>query len=190
MAAIPPSSSTDTAHDLEIVLRSRIPLIVVETRDEVRLLDLVKPMGARLWRPQLMPIYKWTVTDGLERMDMNMGGSQHMNSPPQEVLKHIRAVDKPGVYVLLDFHPYLEDPSNVRMIKDVCQGYERVARTVMLVSYEVKLPAELEHLSAYFEVAVPGRDERRAIVESVAEEWRAANPRPKGLAAPKHPHRL
>jgi len=185
MAAIPPSPSTDTAHDLEIVLRSRIPLIVVETRDEVRLLDLLKPMAARLWRPQVMPIYKWTVTDGLERIDMNMGGSQHMNSPPQEVLKHIRAVDKPGVYVLLDFHPYLEDPSNVRMIKDVCQAYERVARTVMLVSYEVKLPAELEHLSAYFEVAVPGREERRAIVEAVAEDWRAANRDQKVSADPK-----
>ncbi len=184
-ATLPIPPATDTAHELEIVLRSRIPLIVVESRDELRLLDILKPLAPRLARPQVMPIYKWTVTDGLERIDMNLGGPQHMNAPPQEVLKHIRAVDKAGVFVLLDFHPYLDDPSNVRLIKDVCLGYDRVARTIMLVSYEVKLPAELEHFSAYFEISVPTRDERRRIVQSVADEWRAANRDAKVTADPK-----
>ena len=31
---------------------------------------------------------------------------------PREVLRHIRAVDKPGIYALLDFHPILSDPVN------------------------------------------------------------------------------
>jgi SpoVK/Ycf46/Vps4 family AAA+-type ATPase len=185
MASAPPFTPTDTAHELEIVLRSRIPLIVVESRDELRLLEILKPLASRLARPQVMPIYKWTVTEGLERIDVDYGGPQHMNAPPQEVLKHIRAIDKPGVFVLLDFHPYLDEPANVRMIKDICQGYERVARTLMLLSYQVKLPAELEHFSAYFEVAVPGREERRAIVESVATEWRTANRNGKVAADPK-----
>jgi hypothetical protein len=171
-----PASSTNTAHELEVVLRSRIPLIVVETRDEIRVLEILKPLASRLARPQVMPIFKWTVTDGLERLDVDLGGAQHHNAQPEEVLKHIRALDRPGVFALLDFHPYLSEPANVRMMKDICQSYERVARTLLLLSYEVRLPAELEHFSAYFEVAVPGRDERRALVESVAREWQAAHP--------------
>jgi SpoVK/Ycf46/Vps4 family AAA+-type ATPase len=183
-----PSTSapaTDIAHELEIVLRSRIPLVVVESRDEPRVLEILKPLASRLARPQIMPIFKWTVTEGLERIDTSFGGAQHHNAPPTEVLKHIRALDKPGVFALLDFHPYLDDPANVRLLKDICQGYDRVARTLMLLSYQVKLPAELEHFSASFEVAVPGREERRRIVESVASEWRAVNRDSKATADPK-----
>jgi hypothetical protein len=179
-----PAAAADTAHELEVVLRSRIPLIVIESRDEERILELLKSLAARLARPQVMPIFKWTVTDGLERIDIDMGGAQHLNAPPVEVLRHIRALNKPGVFVLLDFHPYLDDPANVRLLKDICLGYDKVARTIVLLSYAVKLPAELENFSALFECAVPTAPERRALVESIAEEWRAAHGERKVSADP------
>jgi hypothetical protein len=178
------ATAADTAHELEIVLRSRIPLVVIESRDEERILELLKSLAARLARPQVMPIFKWTVTDGLERIDIDMGGAQHLNAPPAEVLRHIRALGKPGVFVLLDFHPYLDDPANVRMLKDICLAYDKVARTIVLLSYAVKLPAELENFSARFECAVPTAPERRALVESIAEEWRAAHGERKVSADP------
>jgi hypothetical protein len=58
------AAAAAAAHELEVVLRSRIPLIVIESRDEERILALLKSLAARLARPQVMPIFKWTVTDG------------------------------------------------------------------------------------------------------------------------------
>ena len=55
-----------------------------------------------------------------------------------------------AIYVLLDFHPFLTDPVNVRTLKDICQDYARCARTIVLLSHELTLPRELEHLAARF----------------------------------------
>jgi SpoVK/Ycf46/Vps4 family AAA+-type ATPase len=91
-------------------------------------------------------------------------------------LKHIRAVNKPGIYVLLDFHPYLDDPVNVRLLKDICIRYGEVARQIILVSHNVKLPRELESFSARFDLALPTEAERKNIVKDVAREYAAENP--------------
>ena len=91
---------------------------------------------------------------------------QTLNSEPTDVLKHIRAVNKPGVYVLLDFHPFLEDPVNVRLLKDICIRSPEVHRQMVLVSHEVKVPRELESYTARFEMALPSSEERSRIVSN------------------------
>jgi len=168
-------SPADTAHELEALIRSRIPLVVIETRDESRSLALLASLATRLTRPVHTPVFKWSVTDGLARIDVDLGGAQRHNIEPQEVLKSIRATDKAGVYVLLDFHPFLADPVNVRLIKDIAQGYGKTPRTLVFLSHEVPLPRELEHLAGRFDVRFPDHDERHALVERVAAEWVKAN---------------
>ena len=160
----------DTRRELETLLRSRIPLVVIETRDEPRALALLSGLAARLTTAHT-PVFQWTVTDGLRRLDIDLGGAQRHNSEPTEVLKSIRATDKAGIYVLLDFHPFLADPVHVRLLKDICQSYARTARTIVLISHELSLPRELEHFVARFQLAFPDRAERQAIVERVAGEW-------------------
>jgi hypothetical protein len=61
--------------------------------------------------------------------------------PPEQLLKHLKATPMPGIYVLL--------------LKDIAQGYDRVARTVVLMSYEVTLPEELQQFSARLHLALP-----------------------------------
>jgi hypothetical protein len=168
-------SAPDTRRELEALLRSRVPLVVVETRDEPRALQLLTSLCSRLVAGTHTPLFQWTVTDGLKRVDIDLGGAQRHNSEPPEVLKSIRATDKAGIYVLLDFHPYLTDPVHVRLLKDICQDYAKCARTVVLLSHEIALPRELEHFAARFELAFPGRGERHMIVEKVAAEWTKVN---------------
>ncbi len=164
-------NSVDSQRDLAALLNSRVPLIVIETRDEPRALDLLLTLGRKLATKEHIPVFQWAVTDGLRRIDVDLGGSQRHNAEPSEVLKSIRASDKAGLYVLLDFHPFLNDPINVRLLKDICQTHGRTARTLVLISHEIGLPRELEHLSARFKLAFPNRNERHMIVEKVASEW-------------------
>lgn len=167
-------SSTDARHDLEALIKSHVPLIVLETRDEPRALQLLASLSPRLAAGH-MAMFHWTVTDGLKRFDIDLGGAQQHNAEPAAVLKSIRASTKPGVYVLLDFHPFLADPIHVRLLKDICQSYQQVARTIVLLSLEITVPRELDHLCARFRLAFPTREERRLIVEKVAGEWAKAN---------------
>ncbi len=165
----------DTRRELEALLRSRVPLIVIETRDEPRALQLITSVCGRVIAGTHMPVFSWTVIDGLRRLDIDLGGAQRHNAEPVDVLKTIRVVDKAGIYVLLDFHPFLSDPVHVRLLKDICQGFAKTPRTVVLLSHEIALPRELEHFAARFELAFPGRAERQMIVERVASEWAKTN---------------
>jgi SpoVK/Ycf46/Vps4 family AAA+-type ATPase len=165
----------DGRHDLEIILRSRTPIVVIETRDEARILNMLQAITIAGSVNDYMPLFRWTVTDGLQRIDISLE-PQTINSEPGDVLKHIRAVAKPAIYVLLDFHPFLDDPVNVRLIKDICIRYREVPRQIVLISHDVKLPAELESFSARFDMALPSEEERRKIIEQVANEWSRDNP--------------
>ena len=97
------------------MLRSRVPMIVIETTDEAAMLGMLQRFTLTQSGDSYVPLFRWTVTDGLQRLDIQLEPQLH-NSEPEEVLRHIRAVTKPGLYVLLDFHPYLEDPVTIRLL--------------------------------------------------------------------------
>nr|WP_206606537.1 AAA family ATPase [Steroidobacter cummioxidans] len=165
------TTSTDTRRELEALLKSRVPLIVIETRDEPRAVALLASLAPTLVSNAHTPVFQWTVTEGLRRLDISLAGAQQHNAEPDMVLKSMRSTPTAGVYILLDFHPFLADPVNVRLLKDICQDYDRVARTVVLISHEIQLPRELDHLCARLRLAFPDRNERLGIVERVASEW-------------------
>jgi SpoVK/Ycf46/Vps4 family AAA+-type ATPase len=121
-----------------------------------------------------VPLFRWTVTDGLQRLDIDLE-PQLINSGPADVLKHIRAVSKPGIYVLLDFHPFLDDPVHVRLVKDICINYRDVPRQLIFVSHRIELPQELEGFAARVDMALPGAADRKAIIETVAKEYSDQN---------------
>src|SRR5690606_29773859 len=102
-------------HDLKLVLDSGVPIIVIETADEDRALEMLTRIADTRHR---RPIYRWSITDGLRRLDVDLEPQRH-NAGATEVLRHIRAVAKPGIYALLDLHPFLSDPVNVRLLKDI-----------------------------------------------------------------------
>jgi hypothetical protein len=54
-------------HDLELLLRNQTPLIVIETLEEPRVLQL----AARLSLQDGEPSFAWTVTEGLRRADLD-----------------------------------------------------------------------------------------------------------------------
>ena len=161
--------------DLELILRSRVPIAVIETYDESRLLELLKAIMFSRVAGDHVPLFRWTVTDGLQRLDILLE-PQTLTSEPADVLGHIRAVKKPGIYVLLDFHPYLSNPVNVRLLKDICIQFNKVSRQLIFVSHEVHLPRELESFSAKFDLALPTEEERKKIVQRVARDYAAENP--------------
>ena len=157
-------------HDLELLLRSRVPIITVETRDEQRVTQLFSRMGIKL----AMPVMSWTATTGLQRIDFEAAPQKHA-SEPRQALGQIKATNTPGIYLLLDLHPYLEDPYNVRLLKEIALDYHRLGHTLVLVSHELELPPELEGFSARFLLSLPGPEQLEAIVREEADHWSGAN---------------
>ncbi len=165
----------DRMRDLELILRSRLPVIIIESSQELRVLELLCSLAIARTSDGYLPLFRWTVTDGLQRLDIDLEPQLH-NAEPADVLKHIRAVSKPGIYVLLDFHHYLEDPVNVRLIKDICLRFAEVAKQLVLISHEIKLPKELETFAGRFEMSLPDEKDREKIVKKVAGEYSQLHP--------------
>jgi len=165
----------DQRHDLELILRSRTPIVVIESQDEARVLQLLQSIAVSRAGDDYAPLFRWTITDGLQRIDISLE-PQSLNSQPTDVLKHIRAVSKPGIYVLLDFHPFLEDPVHVRLIKDICIEYRSVPRQLILISHKISMPRELETFSARFDMDLPSEEERARIVKRAVNDYGTDHP--------------
>jgi hypothetical protein len=164
-------SDSSPAGELQTLLASRVALVVIESREEGRVIELVRDAAMKAQRGKNWGVFQWTVTEGLLRMDVDLGGAQKTLAQPEQLLRHIRATTMAGIYVLLDFHPYLDNPMFVRTLKDIAQDYKKCARTIVLISHEMKLPQELDHLAARFAVQLPDKKERQAIVMRMAREW-------------------
>jgi SpoVK/Ycf46/Vps4 family AAA+-type ATPase len=157
-------------HDLELLLRSTTPLLLIESLEEPRIVELFTRLALRLGEPA----FGWTVTDGLRRLEYE-GSPQRDLATPTAVLRHIKATPQRGVYLLLDFHPFLDDPVNVRLIKEIAQGYETLPRTLVLVSHALIAPVEVRHLSARFELRLPERNRLLALIREEAQAWQQAS---------------
>jgi len=160
----------DGRHDLELVLRSRTPIVVIESQDEQRMLELLQTISMGRMSDEYSPLFRWTITDGLQRIDISLE-PQAINAQPTDVLKHIRAVTKPGVYILLDFHPFLEDPVHVRLLKDICIRSRDINRQVVLISHTIKIPQELESFCARFSMELPSEQDRSSIIKKAANQY-------------------
>ena len=140
--------------DLELVLESGTPLIVIETTDETRVLDLLREIALARSASAYRPLFRWSITDGLQRLDLDLEAQRH-NAEPEEALRHIRAVAKPGIYALLDFHPFLNEPVHVRLLKDIALAATDSKITLLLIGHRLEVPHELGGHTARFSLRLP-----------------------------------
>jgi AAA+ superfamily predicted ATPase len=152
-----------------------VPIIVVETSDERRFLDLLRDVCEHQPRADYRPQFRWAITDGLQRVDLSLE-KEIEHCEPAKVLEIIRQNNQPGIYALLDFHPYLSDPVNVRLLKDIAIDARRTGAVVMLISHAVEIPPELRSFCARFELSLPSAEERRKMIEGLLEEYRVDHP--------------
>jgi SpoVK/Ycf46/Vps4 family AAA+-type ATPase len=159
--------------DLGMILDARIPIVVVESPDERRVMALL----LRFAMQRALSFYEWRVTRGLE-----LGGfGTAVENPgeladPELLLAHIASTPGPGLYVLCDFHPYLkDDPKIIRYLKDIALDSEQLKNTIVLVSHELAVPTELGRLTAKFDLHLPSDEELMALIRTQAKEWATHN---------------
>src|SRR5258706_8760141 len=68
-------------HDLEALIRSRTPLIAVESNEEAQVVSLVRQIGAK----RQARVLRWTVTEGLQAFEPT-------DQPSQSVLKSLEVL--------------------------------------------------------------------------------------------------
>ena len=154
--------------DLRVLVQAHSPLIVIESYEEPRALLLIKRLAVNLMRP----VFKWTITDGLQRLDSEQG-SQTFNADPTNLLAQIKGTRNSSIYVLCDFHPFLSEPKHVRYIKEIAQAHEQLGHTLILLSHAIEVPPELARLCYRFELSLPSDQQIRQLVHDMADSYAA-----------------
>ncbi len=158
--------------DLEAIIRSRTPLIAVESNEEPQVVRMVRQISQRLQ----LKAFRWTVSDGLQAFDP-MDQPQQSVHKSNELLAYIKTTANNCLFVLLDFHPFMQDMLHVRQLKDIALNYQKHYSTVVLVGYSLQVPEELRPYTAFFKLPLPNPNELRAIVLDTAAEWGAEHGR-------------
>jgi len=156
--------------DLSVLVRSRIPIVLVETLEEVRIVNfLAEASGREGW-----PLFIWAASDGLKKMPeaqvMGQTASFH------DALMHIKEHSDSGVFVMLDAQPYLQDPLNTRLIREIAQQFVPRACTLIFVGGRLEMAPDLTRLAARFSPQLPDAEAIRDIFLEEAYGWLSAHP--------------
>jgi SpoVK/Ycf46/Vps4 family AAA+-type ATPase len=153
--------------DLATLIRAATPLIVIETAEESRVVDTFRHLIADVLRP----LYRWTITDGLTRLDMATDGVEHddvdVAPDASATLLSIKRNAEAGIYLLLDFQPYLRYSMTLRLLREICQRQNSGAHSLVLISPKIELPEELEQVATRFTLSLP---DSQALAQLVREE--------------------
>jgi hypothetical protein len=160
-------------HDLELLLRSDRPILSIESLEEPRIVTLFAGLALRLNEP----VFCWTLTEGLRRVELDDPPNERL-AAPAEVLRYIKLTPQRGIYLLLDFHPFLAEPLHVRLIKEIAQAYGEKARTLVFVSHALGIPPEVRHLGVRFSLSLPDRNRILALIREEAQSWQREATRP------------
>jgi len=157
--------------DLTALIRANTPLIVIETQDEARVIDLFRQSLSRVWRA----LYRWSATEGLRRFDMDREEPSEGAPDASAALQAIRQASQRGVYVLLDFHPYLGYAGSQRALRDLIQRRNCLPHVIVLVGHKIELPPELEAAAVRFNPRLPDAVALGKMLREEAESYAREN---------------
>ncbi len=162
------------AHDLGLILDSRVPLVVIQSHEETRVLDVLMQVSNK----RTLPMQVWTITEGLRPMGFSMAeadGDKLLEL--DDALLAIKRTRGKGLFVLCDAHGFLtaDHPKTIRLLKDIVLQYDNIQRTVVLLSHALVIPPELRRHAAGFELSVPGDEQILSIIREEALVWSGQN---------------
>lgn len=145
---------------IETLIRARYPLIYVVSFEESRVDEELK----QIIQSRKKQLFKWTITNGLETPD---GTFLSDFKDPIKVLEYILQSDVNGIFVIKDYHPYLNEPVVVRKLRDVAHSLKTTMKNIVFVSPVLKVPVELEKEISVIDYNLPGKKEIAEIVKEI-----------------------
>lgn len=166
-----PVMLNDLADELKLLIRSRHPIVLIETTDEERALALIARVAADLGRPMM----EWSVTTGLRRRLPQAGGPVTSTESAKNALAFVHDSTLVALYVFKDLSPHLTGSTELRRLKDVHSRLLTRKSTLCLVETSQALPDAVRRLTVPFDVKWPSADELKTVVRETLEDVRTLN---------------
>jgi SpoVK/Ycf46/Vps4 family AAA+-type ATPase len=151
---MPVSSAVET----EDLIKARYPLVYIVSSEERRVEEKLRQIALRRERT----LAAWSITRGFVKLQGEFRGGDVRD--PIKALDHIAGFEGAGIFVLRDFHAYVDNPTVVRKLRDLAHDLKKSQKNVVLLSPVLKIPPELEKEIAIIDWDLPDRSEIDGIV--------------------------
>jgi SpoVK/Ycf46/Vps4 family AAA+-type ATPase len=153
-----------SAREVEDLIKARYPLVYLVSSEEQRVERALKDMALR----REYKLAAWSITKGFVAIAGEHRGGDVKD--PLKALDHIMGVEGRALFVLRDFHAFVDNPQVVRKLRDLAHGLKETKKSVLLLSPVVKLPPELEKEVAVIDWDLPDRPELDQIIGKMLTE--------------------
>lgn len=145
----------DILKEISIYIKARYPIIYLVTSEENRAEKLLEKAGELSKKL----CFFWSVTDGY--YNTSKFGK---DKTPLKALNTIMDYTEPGLFILKDFHPYLEEPEIIRKLRDIVANLKKSYKTLFIISPVLVLPPGLEKDITPIDIPLPSTREIKQIL--------------------------
>jgi SpoVK/Ycf46/Vps4 family AAA+-type ATPase len=174
-----PSKTSEFQQQFQVLVRAGYPILYIVTAEEDRAIGLIsKALTSGGDLAKRRPLV-WSVSRGLCTVDGKVVDARVAD--PKRILPALLESKDAGVYILEDFHTFMDERSPVsalvvRQLRDVVEPFAASRKTIVLLSSVLKIPPELEKDLTVLDLEMPGEEELARVLDETAEQVRD-NPR-------------
>jgi SpoVK/Ycf46/Vps4 family AAA+-type ATPase len=161
--------------ELDILVRAKYPILYLISWEERRIENILRQVAEE----RRKKLYGWTLTDGIFPLD---GYDAPPIDPgtrnPLRALDYIARSSEAAIFVLKDFHPFLDDqhpvadhPIIIRKLRDLVNTLKGSRKTLVILSPMLRFPPELEKDVTVLDYGLPLEEE---LMESLDRVIRSA----------------
>jgi hypothetical protein len=161
-----PEAGVGSSSELATLINSRHAGILLETDEEARALAIID----RVSYEQNIPVFDWTVTQGLARRGSN-DAALYESKKPSAALAAAAGLDIEALFVMRDLRPSLGEAEVSRNLRDLLDAFEQGSHrsTVIVLGTRPEVPAELMDRLVALPLGLPSDEEYHAAVVAIAQ---------------------
>ena len=168
------STEVSTIQEIEDLIRARYSIIYCVSSEEERVESAMADVAKRLKERKL---FHWSITEGFHSPSHNE--SYPDIKDPLRALEFISNYEDHGIFMLRDFHPFLQNPQVARRIRDLSHDFKhdrKYLKTIMVLSPLYKSPPELEKEMSIVDYELPTREEIEHIINKCLRGVKSSAP--------------
>ncbi len=150
----------DMINELFLLVRARYPIIHIRTLEEKRVEKLVSAVAQQLGNN----LFTWSVAKGLCRYGLKH--AIYDSQKPNMALGHIAIADHKNIYLLKDFHKFMEDAVLVRQLRELAEAFSQNPHGALIIcAPDFPYPREIKGLITSIELELPTKGELVEVIE-------------------------
>ncbi len=151
--------------DLALLIRARYSLIYIPTIEEERVEKSIEQVAKQL---ENRPVYIWDFVDGYQGNPNDRGFGKRNPLQALEFIDKL-APNEPGIFILRDYHRFLEDVSVARKLRNLGRKFKAEPKNLIILAPQISIPNDLGEAITILEFPLPNAEEIRSEIAKLLQ---------------------